>query len=299
MLAGAAYSAWRGKPQELHVKSLANLDEFQRYVMEAERALKEQRQLELALIRSGSIFHVRGHCFPCHAWRRFPVTWAYSSVVDGKLQPNWREQLSCPYCNLNNRLRASIHLLELMSGLSSSSHIYMTEQRTPLFRWIRARFPNTIGSEFLGASVRPGELNGAGIRNEDVTRLTFASAQFDGVLSFEVFEHVQDFRQAFSECARVLRPGGHMLFSAPFDAGSPTNLIRARVSSDGAIEHLLPPEYHGDPLNEGGALAFQSFGWEMLEQVREAGFDRVSALLYHSSDFGYLGRNQIQFLAVK
>jgi hypothetical protein len=90
-----------------------------------------------------------------------------------------------------------------------------------------------------------------------------------------------------------------MLFSTPFDTASATNVIRARVLDNGHIEHLLPPEYHGDPLGGKGILAFQVFGWEMLTQVREAGFSSASALLYHSEDFGYLGAKQVQFVATK
>jgi SAM-dependent methyltransferase len=197
-------------------------------------------------------------------------------------------------------MRAALHLLARQSGLDRHPHIYVTEQTTPLFHWVRAHFSQTVGSECLGAAVPLGEVNSAGIRNEDLTRLTFANEQFDCVLCFEVFEHVPNFRQAFAECARILKPGGYMLFSAPFDAAAARNVIRARVRADGVIEHLLPPEYHGDPLNRNeGILAFQYFGWDMLTQMHEAGFKRASALLYHSTDFGYLGANQIQFLVTK
>ena len=37
----------------------------------------------------------------------------------------------------------------------------------------------------------------------------------------------------------------------------------------------------------------------MFEQVRLAGFSTVAALCYYSRDFGYLGGEQIQFLAEK
>jgi hypothetical protein len=71
------------------------------------------------------------------------------------------------------------------------------------------------------------------------------------------------------------------------------------VLEDKTVEHLLPPEYHDDPLSGAGCLCFQTFGWEMLDQVKQAGFTKVWALLYYSIDFGYLGDEQIQFLAEK
>jgi hypothetical protein len=37
----------------------------------------------------------------------------------------------------------------------------------------------------------------------------------------------------------------------------------------------------------------------MLEEMKQAGFSTVSALSYYSLEYGYLGDNQIQFLAEK
>jgi len=42
-------------------------------------------------------------------------------------------------------------------------------------------------------------------------RLPFAEASFDAVLSTDTFEHVMDLDVAFSEIARVLKPGGSLL----------------------------------------------------------------------------------------
>jgi len=263
--------AWRGIPEDLQVVSLSSFADFQQHAAGMDGPWKEHRRQEQALARTTPIFHVRGYCFPCRGWRRFSVTWAFSSSINGVLTPNWREHLACPTCGLNNRMRAVLHLLAREVRVGQQSQIYITEHSTRLFRWIRAHFPHTVGSNFLGDAVPLGQVNEAGIRNEDLTRLAFANAQFDCVLCFEVFEHVPNFRQAFLECARILTSGGCMLFSAPFDPAEETNTIRARLQADGGIEHLLAPEYHGDPLNEAGILAFQHFGWEMVTQIREAG----------------------------
>ena len=154
------------------------------------------------------------------------------------------------------------------------------------------------GSEYLENGTRLGQGNSAGLRNEDLTKLSFPE-RFDVILTFDVMEHIADYPAAIVECVRVLRPGGKMLFSVPFDTRAGHNRIRARVRADGTMEHLLPPEYHGHPRNSKGSLCFQHFGWEMLQQMSEAGFSRVSALCYYSREYGYLGREQIQFLAEK
>lgn len=227
------------------------------------------------------------------------VDYRYSYDVDGVRVPNWREQLSCRRCGLNNRRRATIHVLEQEFRRGSRSRLYITEQATTLFYYLDHVYPHVVGSEYLGDSVPFGTMNGDGLRNETLTALTFSDTSFDAVLSFEVLEHIPDYRRAVSEVLRVLRPGGWFLFTVPFNLNSAQTLIRARVNDDGVVSHLLEPEYHGDPLCTNGVLCFQHFGWDLVTDMRTLGFKDVVALLYWSEELGYLGREQAIFAAYK
>jgi SAM-dependent methyltransferase len=294
-----AISLSRGTPSALDVTRLSSEQEYLAYTAHTVAARSRQREAEQGLAQECDAFRTPGFCYVCARWTRFRSSWAWSHEAEGRKQMNWREHLRCPNCDLNNRMRAAIHLANETHLPLETLHAYATEQITPLFRQLERRCLSIVGSEYLGDSVPLGACNAAGILNQDLTRLTFQDEQFDLILSFEVFEHVPNYVEAFKECARVLKTGGTMVFSVPFSPHWTNNLVRARLRGDQTVEHLLPPEYHGDPLSREGCLCFQSFGWEMLEQVRQSGFARVSALLYYSADYGYLGENQIQFLAAK
>lgn len=46
-------------------------------------------------------------------------------------------------------------------------------------------------------------------------RLPFADNAFDGVIASSVFEYLEDLELAFGELARVMRPGGVLVFNVP------------------------------------------------------------------------------------
>ena len=122
--------------------------------------------------------------------------------------------------------------------------------------------------------------------------MTFPDEQFDLILSFEVMEHVPNYCKAFGECARTLKPGGKMLFSAPFDANAALNRIRARLLQMATVEHILPPECHGDPLNAEGCLAFSISLGDAAASERQAspGFGLSSITRAHSMDIWEMSR---------
>ena len=67
--------------------------------------------------------------------------------------------------------------------------------------------------------VAEGVLGRHGLRadlcNASVYSLPFESGHFDLVVSYSVFEHLHEYRQALAEVVRVLRPGGAFLLGMP------------------------------------------------------------------------------------
>jgi hypothetical protein len=244
-------------------------------------------------------FTYNGYCYVCGTYVDFLVDFEHSNKGDGVLMPNWRESLFCPICHLNNRMRAAVHILDQEYHPNRRSNIYITEQTTALYKSFKQKFPRVVGSEYFGDSVNYGSYNNKKIRNEDLTHMSFNNNQFDYILSFDVFEHIPNYKKALAECCRCLKPGGVLFFSVPFVRTSKKNIVLAYLSQAGEIIHLLPPEYHYDPINPDGCLCFYHFGWEMLDDLKIVGFKDSKALLYWSIDLGYLGGEQLMFAATK
>ena len=72
----------------------------------------------------------------------------------------------------------------------------------------------------------------------------------------------------------------------------PDTVDRARVRADGTLEHLLPPEIHGNPLDAAGSLCMRYLGLGVLDRLRAIGFSDALCRFYWSRDYGYLGAGQ-------
>lgn len=212
--------------------------------------------------------------------------------VDPTVPIDPREGLLCAQCGMSARQRAGVALLRMHARESDS--IYVTEQSTRLFAWLQSRHSGVRGSEFEPDPARRAEMaaylasmGGHGeIAFEDVTRLSMANASQDVVLSFDVLEHVPDYRAALREFARVLRAGGTLLATFPFTDGDNT-LVRASLLDDGTLKYHLEPEYHGDPIG-GPVLCFYHFGWDLLDELRAAGFSQATMVMPWAPEQGIL-----------
>ena len=214
------------------------------------------------------------------------------AASDASLQLDMREGMTCARCGSSARQRVAVAMLAAVAG--ADDRIYVTEQSTPLYAVLQSRYPKICGSEFEPGEERRREmasylasLGGTGeINFEDVTRLGMADASQDVVLSFDVLEHVPDYRAALREFARVLRPGGVLQATFPFTDRTET-IMRASLREDGSIEHHLEPEYHGDPIG-GPVLCFYHFGWDILQTAREAGFASARMTMAWAPEEGVL-----------
>jgi len=215
--------------------------------------------------------------------------------------PNWRESLVGN--GLLSRNRGMLWLLEHLYGSLETlqqKDIYLVEALSGFALWMRRHLgeERIICSEYLEDSDLAVNPN---IPHQDLCALTFASESFDLVLCNELFEHVQHLDRALSEIARVLRPGGRMLATCPLAFGQEESIVKA-VSDPktGEIKLLGERELHGDPIRPSeGSLVFRIPGWEMLEQLKEAGFAQTHVHHIASWKFGVVGSDLPGLLVIE
>lgn len=241
----------------------------------------------------------QGWCEVCGSAVRFRV----SDVP--QLAGVWyfRDDAVCSSCRLMGRLRLGALLLRQLLP-SPDAEIYVNEQLSGLYVWLLKNYPRVAGSEYLpdGALTSGlrrwklqrrlnwllGELGSRDLLHEDATALSFSDARFSALMSFDVLEHIPDYPAALREFARVLKPGGVAILTAPFLDNDQQTRVRARQLADGTIEHLLPAEYHGDPAAGGNQiLCYQDFGWDILESLRGAGFSEACTVSYWNVATGF------------
>jgi SAM-dependent methyltransferase len=220
-----------------------------------------------------------------------PLTGAY--VPPAAIDPTATNLRECVVANgLLSRNRAVLKILERTYGSVSAlaqQHIYLVEAISGFASWMRRRVgdQNLICSEFLEES----EIPVSDIPHQDLCELSFSDQSFDLVLCNELFEHVRDLDQAFSEIHRVLRPDGRLVATCPLAFGQKESILKARLNQQtGEPETIGEPEHHGDPVRPGhGSLVYRIPGWEILEQLQQAGFKMTAIHHICSWKHGVLG----------
>ena len=243
---------------------------------------RQRRQQEASVVLASQAKPITFHCY-AHGGSGQLITPTPQGDSD-----HWRESGGCSVCKNISRVRLAAEWIIRAAQNYREPRIYITEQRTPLYRSLRKIFPQVMGSEYVPDALTrikaiaklvtyTADIT-ARIRHEDVCRLTFSDASLDLTGSFDVLEHVPDYEQAIREFYRVLNVGGQLLLTAPFLASAAKTLVRARIE-DGVTKHLEPAEYHGNPTKpNNGLLCYYHFGWDLLDTLRNAGFRGVALL---------------------
>lgn len=237
--------------------------------------------------------YFEGYCCACNRVRRMLVR---SGAMFGE-RVNLREGLLCEGCGLSNRKRLMYcAVLDEYSRLKQAvGGSLLLEGVSPLYTMLSRAIPNLVGSEYLGEDHESGREydgpTGMRVRHESLTNLSFSDQSLKLIVHLDILEHVPDYKAALRECARALCVDGSMVFTCPFFTSRIDPLVRARLRKDGSIEHLEPPEVHGDPLNGDGILAWYHHGWGLLEDLREAGFTNVELGCCYDAFSGFVSNN--------
>ncbi len=216
-----------------------------------------------------------GTCGACLA----PTTFHTESTP-----PDWRDGQICGCPDrLGQRARAMLHLLQSDAGLDPWSRIMFLGPRSPLDRRLA---PDR--TQARTAPVRHARLITAPARENSpqTHRLNAPDRAFSHVMAWDYLQRVPPLETLLHETHRVLCPGGVFAFTLPFHYRAATTLSR--------LAHL--PRHHGLLPAEFGA-DIHDIGWDILENLRRAGFARARAHHAWSDELGYLGAFNLLFTA--
>lgn len=196
--------------------------------------------------------------------------------------PHLREQFACSACGATMRYRdQATAILQQFAGGTAMHFDDFVQTAGPGLRILefglkgpfvpRLRSLAGYRQAYLFEDAAIGEENN-GVRCEDIRRTTFADESFDLVITSDVMEHVDGWRQAVAEIARLLAPGGAHVFTVPLAWPlRPKSRARAELVN-GEIVHHLEPRHH-DSGTGGKTLVFTDFGRDLVDCHVAEGLD--------------------------
>ena len=208
----------------------------------------------MSIAQQNTLLQVNGFCPICNAPAFF-----YSH------SPWIRDFFRCEGCGSIPRERALMAAIEMFYPRWRTMAIH---ESSPIKRGVSPRLKRECSAytaSFYDPAVPLGGIHPQhGYRSENLEQLTFADASFDLVLTQEVFEHIFHPDRAIKEIDRVLKPGGAYIMTVPLVMKSNASRRRASIDANGNVTYLEDAQYHGDPINERGALVTIDWGYDIL-----------------------------------
>lgn len=240
-------------------------------------------------------FYYYGKCAVCNSPQPFLVDYQAAETENGRRKPNWRERLICPNCGCNSRQRFIID--KIFSNYKQGESVLLYEKNTDVYRKVIRELQDVVGFEYAGVGCNEKEIEG--INCEDICRLSFDDESFSLLAANDVFEHTPEFEKAFSEAYRVLKPGGKLIFTVPFDGNSAFTAVRAEMGENGIISTTEEWYHESNIPGQKPLLVCQLFGWDILDVLRRCGFSDACGKVYYGLKAGYLGYLPLYFEACK
>lgn len=203
------------------------------------------------------IFSHRGTCPICE-----------KSVTFSSKEQWFRDHLFCSSCGSIPRERA---LMKVISDYYPYWRDLGIHESSPGGRGASIKLhqecKNYSASQYY-PNHTPGQVHPqSGYRCENIEEMTFDDNSFDLFITQDVMEHIFDPKKAFKEIARILKPGGAHIFTAPLINKVKKSERWASRSEGGEIVHHHPAEYHGNPVDSKGALVTMHWGFDIANYI--------------------------------
>lgn len=178
--------------------------------------------------------------------------------------PWLRDEYLCDRCQSIPRQRHLIRILDTLFPRWRWSAMHESSPSLPILANQSRRYSY---SHYLPDVPLGTKKNG--IRCESIEALTFADNSLDFFVTQDVLEHVFHPDRALREIHRVLKVGGAHVFTAPKHEALAATRCRATITEDWIVTHLLPEEYHGNPVGDGKALVTWDYGSDFERMASE------------------------------
>ncbi len=202
----------------------------------------------------------------------------------------FRDTLLCPNCGSVVRERAlALVLKEILPNWNELSIHESSPSPRGLSERMAREAPHYMASHYFPRDPFGTMVNG--FHNQDLENQTFDNESFHLVITLDVMEHVFHPEKVYAEIYRTLKRAGYYLHTFPIRK----YLVAARAplatrNCDGSVRHLTAtPEYHGNPIDEKGALVTCDYGYDISKQIAQwAPFD-VRILRFWDETHGIIG----------
>lgn len=232
------------------------------------------------------------------ALRRMAVAGILDPLSDAPISP---AELQVAHANLRetvahqgviSRQRAVLLVLRQLVEAGDlpeweAMRLYVSEAVTPFAERLQQQIPKLRCSEYLP---EPDHWLRGQVAHRDLRRIGLPPATFHAVICNEVLEHVEELVPSLQGMAEVLTLGGYLIATVPFLYGQQEHLVKALWRGEGQEPEVIgEPDYHGNPVRAEGSLVYRYPGWQLLDDLREAGFRDAAVHAISSTAYGVVG----------
>jgi SAM-dependent methyltransferase len=158
---------------------------------------------------------------------------------------------------------------------------------------LRPRLP-IAGTHFVdisGPAIERLAARGGIVRQDDIGSLPYANGAFELVGAFDVIEHVADDERIFRELSRVIKAGGHLVFSVPLHRTLWTEFDECvgHVRRYEPVPLVALLERFGFDLERSAGFGMAPRRWVLSRGMRWLRDHRATALRWYNSVFNPIG----------
>ena len=179
-----------------------------------------------------------------------------------------RDHFICTNCGSIPRERALMHTIKTYYPGYCALKVH---ESSPSDRGASLKLKtecNDYSSSYFYPDIEPGSTHPeSNFQCQNLENLTFEDESLDLFITQDVMEHVFAPVKAFSEIARVLKPGGAHIFTVPIINKSNKTECWASKNSQNEIVYHHEPEYHGNPIDDDGALVTMHWGYDIADFI--------------------------------